>query len=241
MRYPILSREACAELADQKLSGPRGSYDDLVQERSSWIGDGVTINLAPIQEAAQAIRDALPDARQPSELDQVEGRAAPYLYSALADIPIEVLDDQGFWRYLSITYFWDFIEWRERKPFLNRNHMRYLDGESSTEAVLPRMYLRMAALDGSEYAELASTVERGVDLWRSHILRVRTGTAPALTRALVRYQKRNQLNRDAIRELAKRLNRMWTNTVLHIYDDSEAEALLVELSYDLIGETGQDS
>ena len=241
MRYLILSREACAELADQRLSDPRGSYGDLVRERSSWVGDGDTINLAPIQEAAQAIRNAMPEVRQPSELDQVEGRAAPYLYSALADIPVEVLDDQGFWRYLSLTYFWDFIEWRERKPFLNRNHMKYLDGESSTEAVLPRMYLRVAALGGFEYAELASTVRRGVDLWRSHVLRVRTGTAPALTRALIRYQERNQLNRDAIRELAKRLTRMWTNTVLHIYDDSEAETLLVELGYDLIDGTGQDS
>lgn len=235
MRYPILNREVCGELADQKFKNPKGSYDSIIHEKTILAGDGVIVDLSAIEEAAQAVRDEMQIERRESVLDEVEGRAAVHLYVALQNVPIEVLDDRGFWRYLSFAHFWDFIEWRERKPFSKGNHMKYLDGENSAEAVLPRMYLRIAALGGSEYAELASAVKRGVDVWRSHILRVKTGTSPTLTRALIRFQERNQLTRDDVRELAKRLNRTWTNVVLNIYNDSEAEALIAELSSDLVG------
>ena len=235
MRYPTLSREACSELADHKITNPESSFDDLLREKTTIVGDGVDVDLSLIERAAQAVKDEIPIERRSTELDEVEGRAASHLYAALENVPVEVLDDRGFWRYLSLAYFWDFIEWREHNPFLKGNYMKYLDGENSAESVLTRMYLRIAALGGSKYTELASAVERGVDVWRSHILRVKTGTSPALTRALVRFQERNQLKRDDMRELAKRLNRTWTNVVLNIYDDSEAEALIAELSSDLVG------
>ena len=235
MRYPTISRETCSELADRKIMNPESSFDDVLNDKTIIVGEGVDVDLSLIEGAAQAVMNEIPIERRVNELDKVEGRAASHLYAALENVPIEVLDDRGFWRFLSFAYFWDFIEWREHNPFLKGNYMKYLDGEDSTESVLTRMYLRVAAIGGSEYAELASAVERGVDVWRSHILRVRTGTSPALTRALVRFQERNQLKRDDMRELAKRLNRTWTNVVLNIYNDSEAEALIAELSSDLVG------
>ncbi len=229
MRYPILTRAHCAELAERQLEGRSASFGRDVSERAHRLGDGVEMNLEPLQRAALLVRKEIPDKRRPSELDQIEGRAAVHLYAALEDVPVVVLDDRGFWRWASFAYFWDFIAWREQGPFQKGNYMKYIDGESSSEAVLPRMYRRVAALGGADHAELAHATTRTTDFWRSHILRVKTSTAPALTRALVRFQARNQLKTNDIRELAKRLTRTWTNAVLNIYDDDEAEALIAEL------------
>jgi len=228
MRYPTLSAQECADLADQRLAG------ESVQVDPEWHGAGEELDLNPLRDAALRVRHVVPSERRESELDEVEGRAAVELYKALEGLPISILDDRGFWRYLSIDLFWDFIEWRERKPFERGNHMTYVDADSNVMAVLPRMYLRMSALGGADYAELSSAVKRGTDFWRSHILRVSAGTAPPLTRALVRFQARHQLRRDDIRELAKRLSRQWTNVVLTIYDDGEAEALIDELAAGLV-------
>lgn len=234
MRYPTLTPRQCAELSDLRLLG-----EDILVE-PEWLGQGTDLDLGPMRSARTAISRLMPADRRNSELDEVEGKAAFELYRALEQVPIQILDDRGFWRYLSIDLFWDFIAWREREPFERGNHMRYVDGESNVNAVLPRMYLRMSALGGIEYAHLSSVVKRGTDFWRSHILRVSAGTAPPLTRALVRFQARHQLKRDDIRELAKRLSRQWTNVVLTIYDDDEAAALIEELAVGLVDTGGSD-
>ncbi len=236
MRYPRLSARRCSELADQRMEGHEPPFD----AEPELHGSGDELDIQRLDDAAHEIMGLLPRTRLAGELDEVEGQAAVVLYKALEGVPVPVLDDRGFWRYLSIELFWDFIEWRERKPFQRGNHMRYVDGESSVLAVLPRMYLRVAALGGAEHGELSSAVKNGTDFWRSHILRVRTGTAPALTRALVRFQARHQLRRDDIREVAKRLSREWTNTVLTMYDDDEADELIAELAVDFVNQGDPD-
>ena len=183
-----------------------------------------------------------------ADRDQVEGEAAAILYKALLPenaavdraVDVTVLDDPGFWRYLSLKWFWDFIEWRQWKTpekFEERVHLVYVDASNSTECVLTRMYLRMASLGGHGYEDLASCLESATDFWRSHILRVRTAGAPHLVRAMVQAQSDARLKTANLRKLAKRVNRTWSNVVLDIYSKEEADRLLKELKVDL----GDDS
>ena len=227
MRYPMITMSECRSLAKQMNNG----ISPEIQPFVNWLGVGDALDLDRIEEAAKKVGQVWNEYRviDGSDKDLLEGRVAPILYSVLQEVCVEVLDDPGFWRYLSLAHFWDFIAWREDKAFGKGNYLKYVDGEKSTECVLTRMYLRVQALGGNEYESMAAEVEKATDLWRSHIIRVRTGTAPPLTRAFVKWQRDNRLNTPDLREFAKRLNRTWTNVLLNIYDDEEAERLIAEL------------
>ena len=233
MRYPYLTLSACRELAHQRLAGD----DPAVDSRAEWVGQGVDADLSRIHKAAERLSETI-HVRPPNrDRDLIEGRMSRVLYEALECVPAEVLDDPGFWRYLSLKYFWGFIAWRQESAFANGNHMKYVDGEKSTECVLTRMYLRVAAVGGLEHARMASAIPKSTDFWRSHVIRVRTGTAPPLARALAVMQRDSRLATSEIRELAKALSRTWTNVLVTIYTDEEARALIKELREETIGRT----
>ena len=227
MKYWIVTRSDCRRIAERKMQGVHLDIEQYVHPQ----GDGEEVDYERIQQASLRIDQNLdmPRPESSKDKDHLEGRAAPILYEALEGIEVSVLDDPGFWRYLSLRYFWGFIEWREKKAFAKGNYLKYIDGDESTECVLTRMYLRVQALGGSEYGHLASDISRSTDFWRSHVIRVRTGTSPELTRAFVKKQRDDRLKTDDLREFAKSLNRTWTNLLLNIYDDEEAEGLFKEL------------
>lgn len=222
MRYPALTQTKCAELTTQRVDGDDPSVDPHV----NWLGQGDEIDLRPITVAAAEIDDAK-EHWSDSDKDRFEGRQCSVLAAGLAHVPTEILDDAGFWRFLAIRYFWDFIAWRESKPFASGNYMKYVDAKTNTESVLPRMYLRARATGGD--GQLAGSLTNATDFWRSHVIRVRTGTAPAIARAFAEQQGRDRLMTDSLRETAKRLNRMWTNIVLHVYDSDEARTVVEEI------------
>jgi len=94
------------------------------------------------------------------------------------------------------------------------------------------MFLRgQISWDGTDYS-LAWAIPKGSDFWRSHILRVKTGSAPTVARAFANRQVVSRLETDSLRELASRLNRTWSNVVLHLYSEAEATKLLDELAHD---------
>ena len=227
MKYPTLSLLRCEEIVRERVAG----REAVVQ--AQWIGDGEEMDLRRIADAARAIKALLTgDWNRRRDGDYVEGLAATHLYRALAPedaptVPVEVLDDPGFWRFLGLQYLWEFISWRELSV---GKQLEYVNGLRSTECVPTRMYLRVAAVGGLEFAERHSErLKQATDFWRSHILRVRTGTAPALTRAIVSRQARQPLETDSLRPFAKRVNGAWTNVLLNMYDDAEAERFVDEL------------
>jgi hypothetical protein len=221
MRYPVITLTKCSELAAQLASGGEPSID----LHAVWIGLGQDVDLPSIEAAAgEMIRAAQSWADR--DRDRLEGSECIRLLEALRHVSTEVLDDRGFWRFLSLRYFWMFIAWREEEAFARGNYLKYVDAASSAEAVLPRMYLRARAVGGSPYAELAAAIPRAGDFWRSHVIRVRTGSAPPLARAFATKQRDARLMTTPLREAAKRLNRTWTNVVLHLHDDAAASQLI---------------
>jgi hypothetical protein len=221
MRYPILTKTKTAELAAQMVGGSEPS----VEPQTTWVGTGADVDLRPIATVAVEITE---DAQKwtDKDRDRFEGKASAKLYETLSGVPPEVLDNRGFWRYLALRYFWTFIAWREQEAFVAGNHLKYLDASTNTEAVLPRMYIRAQAVGGSAHADLAAALTNATDFWRSHVLRVRTGSAPALARAFTERQVSDRLVTNPLREAAKRLNRNWTNVVLNLYDDDEARRVI---------------
>ena len=224
MRYPALSRTRCTEIAQRRVDG----FQPSVEHEIDWLGAGDAVDLRDLEKLASDIAAEIVDWTDPDK-DRFEGSACGWLFAALSHLPTEVLDDRGFWRYLAIQYFWDFIAWREAKPFSAGNHLKYVDASDPKETVLTRMYLRAQALGGAEAGILGGAIPRAGDFWRSHVIRVKTGTAPPFARAFAQRQSRDRLKTGPIREVAKRLTRLWTNVVPYVYDGPEATELMREV------------
>lgn len=231
MRYPTIAWSDCDEIAQKRIAGDDAPID------ARWVGEGEEVDLARIAEAATEINALRREPGADRDMDHVEGRASTKLYAALcpadphaSGVPdISVLDDPGFWRYLALRYFWDFIEWRQPKAFANNNHMRFLDARQSRDTVLTRMYLRVAAVGGLQHADLAEVLTKSADFWQSHVFQVRTASSSPLVRAMTDQHTTDRLARDPLREFAKRVNGMWTNVLLNLYDDDESAELVVDL------------
>ena len=105
MRYPILTRSKTENLARQLV---RGEHIPNWELERSWIGSGQEIDLGPLAETMRTMRTAFEkrDARSAvASPETFEGRFAGDVHRALRDLPIEALDDPGFWRYLSLVDF----------------------------------------------------------------------------------------------------------------------------------------
>jgi hypothetical protein len=85
------------------------------------------------------------------------------------------------------------------------------------------MYLRAKAVEAD--MSLASAVTRGTDFWRSHVIRVKTGSTPDLARAVTEQQRDDHMTVGPLREYAKRINRRWSNQVIYVLDADECRAL----------------
>ena len=225
LRYPTLKRAVTVELADQMINTSGVSVDDKVE----WRGAGQDVDLRRLDSALSEARSLLRAAAVGSDQEAFEGRLASLVHAELRDLPPEVLDDPGFWRYLALSRFWWFVEWREAGPISRGNVDTYVDGRQPSESIPVRLFIRgQAAFDGESYHR-ASALERSADFWRSHVLRVKVGSAPALTQALVDLQLDQRITTDEMRKLARLLNRSWSNIVLHLYDRESSQAFVTEL------------
>lgn len=225
-RYPTLSRSDAIEVAMSLLVGTPSTIEDKVV----WRGEGDDVDLLLLDHVLTTQRqDFERSAKRDPEV--IEGRLAAAVYPMLACLAPTALDDEGFWRYLAVSRFWWFIEWREAGPLSRGNVATYVDGRRPTESIPVRLFMRAhsARDDSSDDISPAWALARSADFWRSHILRVRAVTSPSLVRAFVAFQEEHQLGSTEVRAIAKLINRSWSNLVLTTYDDIECRRLLEEL------------
>lgn len=227
MRYPILTRSRTEVLARQ-LAGT-GHPPNWELERT-WVGSGQEVDLKPLKGVMAAMRESF-EQREPKATNDspeaFEGRFAGEVHRTLRDVPIEALDDPGFWRFLSLVDFWWFVAVREAPAIERGNVMTYVDG--GKECVPFRMFLRAQAIREEDDYSLAEALPKAADFWRSHILRVKTGTAPPLARSFVRFQVEKAMVSDEVRPFARRINRLWSNIVFQDWDDDDCDRLLADL------------
>lgn len=236
MRHRVLPQAKALAACEALLVDPTADVDDFFD----WSGEGEDLDTTLIERLDVELRSAFqahlagPD---PNDLDRFEGRVGARLHEVLeqAAVPVEVLDEPGFWGYLTVRYFWWFVTARQRSTFESRDfakYGKYVDGSNARECVVLRAYLRGWVThreSDSEPYELAYALPRSTDFWRSHVIRVKTGSAPVLTQAFARAQRNHRMQTDELRGYARRLNRIWSNVVLHVYDEAEADALIEEL------------
>jgi hypothetical protein len=227
MRYPILGHAQVMSIAEVLVKGENVSIDAIAQ----WVGSGESIELTALEATVRAANDDLVqlvlDAKVSADKEPFEGRLAAEVFPILDQLPVEVLDDPGFWRYLAVRHFWWFIEWREKDPVANGNVATYVDAKRNTEQIPLRLYLRAKAVGGDSH--LCQAIPQSADFWRSHVIRVRTGSAEPLARAFAAAQEADRMKTDVLRSYARNLNRHWANVQLAMYDQSEAQALVEEL------------
>lgn len=233
MRYPVLARSKTEALARVLV---RGEYVPNWELERDWVGSGQEVDLKQLTDVIIAFRETCEEREAkspPSTPEALEGRFSGEVHRALRELPVEALDDPGFWRYLSLVYFWWFVAIREAPAIGRGNVMTYVDG--GMECVPFRMFLRGQAVRLDDDYELAGGLPKAADFWRSHILRVKTGTAPPLARAFVRLQMKTGMVSEDVRPFARRLNRLWTNVVFHVWTEDECLELLEGLYREMYG------
>lgn len=239
MRSPVIPAGKISLVCELLLEG---AYPAAVEPFAETTGDGpFELDVDAIDDLSEELRnrhESLGVRSGASDADEFEGQLGARIHSLLTELGVDetTLDSPGFWAYLSTRYFWWFVVWRHRVTVTSGSYSKfrtYVDGTSPAECVLLRAYLR-ARLVHEPRAEdpyhLATAIPKGADFWRSHVLRVKTGSSPALTRALTERQAADRMATDDLRRLAKKLNRTWSNVVLHVYDDEDARNLLRDLA-----------
>jgi hypothetical protein len=159
--------------------------------------------------------------------DALEGRLAIELYNSLnpTRVPLEILDDPAFWRYVGVRHLWPFVRWREPALEANSDWMRiapYVDGLRASECVPLRMWVRASIGEEAGAIGLSSAVPRATDFWRSHLVRVGTGAVPPLARAFIEAQAHHRLPAENVRATARKINRTRTNVLMYRYEANEA-------------------
>ena len=271
MKYRTLSLEATYTISANCVVQDRLPTAEEIESSASWCGNGLEFPDTEFEECCQKwevlIQDFGADTPESKtgavtvisaasggpitlySIDEVEGWISVELYDVLSNIEVGILENPGFWRYLSMRYGWEIIKWREHGSFEralapeargSESYLTYLDARRSTEAVFPRMYIRgrLAVEAGSR--QLGWSAGRATDLWRSHITRVQTGFAPNLAGAFVGSQTDNPMATLPLREFAKRLNRLASNVLFPEYSKDDASRVIEELREGMQGWSAVD-
>ena len=231
MKYPVIPAAEVLRVSEALVAGNNVDPFAAVQ----MVGRGPDIELPDLAKLSAEMQDALTEfsaSEDAGDPDLFEGQQSPALHQALSDLPLHVLDDPGFWAYLSLVHFWWLAIWREANTFTKEpaKYLPYVDGRRTTECVLTRMFIRGQIAQAAGDYDLAHAVQRGTDFWRSHILRVTTGSVPSVSRSFILEQAgEHRMTTKPLRAYARRLNRLSTNIVLDVYDDGDADELIEEL------------
>lgn len=232
MRYPSLNSTRTDMIVEQLRNGEKVSVDAV----ATWRGEGESIDFDELDGLLEDLQTDFERRRAKSEKldkdrDRFEGEVAVKIYPYLSRVPVPVLDDPGFWRYLSVSRFWWFVSWREEEAIGKGNAGTYTSSQRNTEQIPLRLYLRAKSLHGTDEMILAHSLKKSTDFWRSHVIRVRTGTAPNVTKAFAELQADDdtRMKTAVLRAYARKLNRTWTNVNLMLLDEVEAKSLIKEL------------
>jgi hypothetical protein len=232
-RYPTIGYAATRSLVPPLLDGITVDFTD----QTVHVGNDTepVLDLGALEALGGELPTTIEEFEETStgapDRDALEGRLAIDLYTALdpSAVPLEALDDLAFWRYVGLRHLWKFSQWREPALASGSDWSKmapYVDGLRASECVPLRMFLRASIAKEAGSIELSSAVPRATDFWRSHLVRVGTGSVPPLARAFIAAQARDRLAADRVRATARRINRTRTNVLMYRYGEIEAEELV---------------
>ena len=159
--------------------------------------------------------------------EELEAELSSQLFRILETLPVTMLTDSDFWRFLSSEYFFEFTLWRD-----GENCALASFGASSAtvnfDCVPFRMFNRglIAFTISEDINELDYAHIPGTDLWRSHILRVLTSYSSSMSQAILDEYKAGNLPTAVVRDVAKSLRKNRANVVFEVLDLEEAMEIL---------------
>ncbi len=164
--------------------------------------------------------------------EELEGELSSELFRVLESLPVTMLTDSDFWRYISSEYFFEFTLWRDGEGCALASF-----GASSSavnfDCVPFRMFNRglIAFTISEDINDLDYAHTPGTDLWRSHILRVLTSYSASMSQAILDEYRAGNLPTAVVRDVAKSLRKSRANLVFEVLDlDQSAEILTREIS-----------
>jgi hypothetical protein len=167
--------------------------------------------------------------------EELEAELSSQLFRVLETLPVTMLTDSDFWRYLSSEYFFEFTLWRD-----GENCALASFGASSSavnfDCVPFRMFNRglIAYTISEDINDLDYAHIPGTDLWRSHILRVLTSYSSSMSQAILDEYKAGNLPTVVVRDVAKSLRKSRANVVFEVLDlEQSAEILNKEIAKSL--------
>ena len=205
----------------------------LLQRNMTTICEGEVELSDLVHEMVGACKNEIDKATDP-----IEGLFAGRLFLILEGLPAEALGDPDYWSYLSVRYFWPFIQIRQQRSWRAAEGAsskgedrdseaekleRYFVGKDHYQLPL-RMYLRAQAICNDEDFTLAEIP--GTDFWRSQILGVKTSAYPSLAKAVVSCQGEQELSIADQRPVGRDVNRMRVNIDFFDYAPEEAMAII---------------
>ena len=225
-----------------KASARRFLENEAVTVEPEIRGSGHPIPEDMIRETAEKLWSELRGLAPTGPLSQEQGgeferRAVPHVHGLidrLTSADRRPLYDDGFWRWLAVIHFREIIEMRH-PPKGGRFNLANFGIGSLSDNFVYRVWLRgEIAYDRERYPEdpyrLAQLGDQ--DFWRSHIFRQSYAQPRAFARAFLRFQfegtPQGRLRTSEIRELAKRLRRLYANVVFELLSEEEAFDLISE-------------
>jgi hypothetical protein len=165
-----------------------------------------------------------------------EAKAAPLVYEFVAGLSPELIVDQRFWCYLSCVPLFPIVQWRhpvgtkkDGSPRIPSSSNFAAKRGQLREALLVRLYLRVSlSLDDNDEDFSLAAID-GQDLWRSHIIRVKLGNSPSMTRAMLMIVDDEKVsNVRLIRDWAKRLTEIRSNVLFEVIGIADAQRIALE-------------
>jgi len=239
-KYFVLSGDDALRYLKQRDAGEAPDLSEF--QKTVGKGDKFVDPAAVVKLKSEMIklRKQFPATLRQRDQDggRFEQQACEIVHRCLSAYPRETVADIDFWTWLAVAKLSELVEWRFGAEGRHAKPENYGIGKR-VENLLFRLWLR-GELVKEEKAkdpyELAKTGDQ--DLWRSHIIRQGYANARLVTKALLRLQAgklaAKRLGIDGVRELAKRLRRLRANVVFEYLTAGQAEALVLELSSDLV-------
>lgn len=152
-----------------------------------------------------------------------------------------VAGDSGFWRWLTVKYFFDAVQSRHASDGELANEANFGIG-GRFEGLITRVWFRadVAYDDGaSDPYWLAGRGDQ--DFWRSHVLRLRYANARTFVRALVKFQypgdeampRLHPSQKDGIRTFVKRIQAFHASSALEMASAELVPQILERLATNL--------
>jgi hypothetical protein len=224
-------------------NGKHGIPEAVKKTFVVWKGSGIDITAAPIAKMITELNALLdssfsgPMKKKDARLNQYEGLASSIVHKNLKELPLEILTDEDFWRYVAIIPMFGIVAWRHES--LGNNNLGLTSGRGFLRCLPYRMFIRADIAfrysEGDNY-DLTSAHGSMVDQWASHVLAQQYGAVPKLVQVMLAEfetlrKRKIKKPTDVDREIAKELSQIRSIQVFEFFqNDQEIVKIVSEVS-----------